>query len=336
MNFKASMESLMNGHTLTTPEAYTLMTQIGEGAFNEGQNAALIIALSCRDVTLEEIIGFREALWNLSIPINLQAYDAIDLCGTGGDEKNTFNISTLASIIVAAAGYQVAKHGNYGVSSVCGSSNVLEKLGYRFSNDTSKLESELMDCNICFLHAPLFHPALKNVAGVRKQLGMKTIFNTLGPLVNPARTRKQFAGVYNLKLARLYHYLLQQDGKDYAVVHTMDGYDEISLTTPTQFFSSAGERILTHDDFGLRALTPESLYGGESVEDAVTIFINVLDNASTMAQTHASIANAAAAIQCFEKGKSLSECVALSNEMLISGKAKEVLQKLLKKQSHAH
>ncbi|MEO5906374.1 MAG: anthranilate phosphoribosyltransferase, partial [Saprospiraceae bacterium] len=196
MNFKSTIGHLLDGYKLSQSEAYQLMTGIGEGIFNESQNTALIIALSSRDITLEEIIGFREALLDLSIPAALTSYDAIDLCGTGGDEKNTFNISTLASFIVAAAGYKVAKHGNYGVSSISGSSNVLENIGYRFSSDPIKLESELEELNLCFLHAPLFHPALKNVSGIRKQLGLKTIFNTLGPLVNPARTRKQFVGVY--------------------------------------------------------------------------------------------------------------------------------------------
>jgi len=332
MKFKSIIENLMDGYTMTSLEAYSLMTQIGEGEFNEGQNAALIIAMSSRDATLGEIIGFREALLDLSIPTSLISHDAIDLCGTGGDEKNTFNISTLASFIVAAAGYKVVKHGNYGVSSVSGSSNVLEKLGYTFSNDSSKLERELDELNICFLHAPLFHPALKNVASVRKQLGVKTIFNTLGPLVNPAKTKKQFVGVYSLKLARLYHYLLQKDGKDYAVVHSVDGYDEISLTAPVQYFSSHGERLLSPEDFGMNTLTQESLFGGETLEDALAIFLNVIDNKGTTSQFLATVANAAAGIQCFEKNKSLKECVAIASETLASGKTNQLLKKLINQQ----
>ncbi len=332
MNFKTTIEKLMEGYKLTTAEAYDLMKQIGEGGFNEGQNAALIIALSSRDISLEEIIGFREVLLDLSIPTSLTSYNAIDLCGTGGDEKNTFNISTLASFIVAAAGYKVAKHGNYGVSSISGSSNLLEKLGYKFSNDSSKLERELNELNICFLHAPLFHPALKNVAGIRKQLGIKTIFNTLGPLVNPARTKKQFVGVYNLKLARLYHYLLQQDGKDYVVVHSVDGYDEISLTANVQYFSSGGEQLLKPEDFGMKTLTQESLHGGKTLEDAMNIFLKVIDNKGSESQTIAVVANAAAGIQCFEKEKSLAECIAIAKETLTNGKANQLLKKLINQQ----
>lgn len=332
MNFKTIIEKLIQGYKLSTPEAYLLMSTIGEGGFNEGQNTALIIAMSCRDLTLEEVVGFRGALLDLSVRISLGDYDAIDLCGTGGDEKNTFNISTLASFIVAASGYKVAKHGNYGVSSVSGSSNVLEKLGYKFSNDSSKLERELNELNICFLHAPLFHPALKNVAVVRKQLGIKTIFNTLGPLVNPAKTKKQFVGVYSLKLARLYHYLLQQAGKDYAVVHSVDGYDEISLTANVQYFSSRGEHLLSPENFGMSVLTQESLHGGETLEEALTIFKKVLNNQGTESQSNAVVANAAAAIQCFENKKSLEDCILIARETLVSGKANQLLIKLINQQ----
>ncbi len=332
MNFKIIIEKLMSGYKLSTLEAYELMSKIGENGFNEGQNTALIIALSCRDIALEEIIGFRNALLDLSIPTTLTQYDAIDLCGTGGDEKNTFNISTLAAFVVAAAGYKVAKHGNYGVSSVSGSSNVLEKLGYKFSNDSSKLEKELNELDICFLHAPLFHPALKNVGAIRKQLGIKTIFNTLGPLVNPAKTKKQFVGVYNLKLARLYHYLLQQDKKNYVVVHSVDGYDEISLTANVQYLSSRGENLLNPADFGFEMLTQESLFGGDTLEQARDIFVDVISNKGTRAQNNAVIANAATGIQCFEDKKTLLECVSIAQETLQSGKANELLKNLIEKQ----
>ena len=332
MNFKTTIENLMEGYKLTSIEAYSLMSTIGEGGFNEVQISALITALSCRDVALDEIIGFRKALLDLSIPVSLTSYDAIDLCGTGGDGKNTFNISTLAAFIVAAAGYKVAKHGNYGVSSVCGSSNLLEKLGYKFSNNSSKLERELYELNICFLHAPLFHPALKNVAPVRKQLGIKTIFNMLGPLVNPAKTKKQLVGVNNLKLARLYHYLLQQDNKDYVVVHSLDGYDEISLTANVQYFSSSGEYILSPEDFGMKNTTEENLFGGKTIDDAIDIFLTVIKNKGSKSQTDAVIANAAAGIQCFEKDKRLKECVAIASETLVRRKAELLLKNLIKQQ----
>ncbi len=323
----------MSGYHLTSPEAYALMSDIGEGNFNDAQNTALIIALSSRDLALEEVVGLRKALLDLSVPTNLTSYNTIDLCGTGGDSKNTFNISTLASFVVAAAGYKVAKHGNYGVSSVSGSSNVLEKLGYKFSTDSSKLEREINEHNICFLHAPLFHPALKNVSGVRKQLGIRTIFNTLGPLVNPARTQKQFVGVYNLKLARLYHYLLQLDGKDYVVAHSLDGYDEVSLTADVQYYSTKGEERLSANAFGMPTLTEESLFGGETIDEAFDIFINVISNKGTEAQKSAVVANAAVGIQCFEKDKSLLECVDIAKNALDSGKAIQLLKNLIQNQA---
>lgn len=332
MNFKTVIGKLIDGNRLSTQEAYLLMNIFGEGGYNEAQNAALIIALSSRDISLEEIIGFRSALLDLSIPTTLDCYDAIDLCGTGGDEKNTFNISTLASFVVAAAGYKVAKHGNYGVSSISGSSNILEKLGYKFSSASSKLERELNEFNICFLHAPLFHPALKNLAGVRKQLGVKTIFNILGPLVNPAKTKKQLVGVYSLKLARLYHYLLQQDAKDYAVVHSVDGYDEISLTAQVQYFSSQGESLLRPEDLEMKTISPEDLFGGNTLEDALQIFLAVIDKKGTEAQNNVIVANAAVAIQCFEKNNSLIECVDIANEVIKSGKAFSLLKSLIKEQ----
>ena len=329
MNFKSTIEQIMQGYHLSASEAFSVMSKLGDGAYNDSQKTALIIALSSRDLSLEEIAGFRNALLELSVKTTLTSYNAIDLCGTGGDEKNTFNISTLASFVVAAAGYKVAKHGNYGVSSVSGSSNVLEKLGYKFSADSSKLERELNELNICFLHAPLFHPALKNVSDTRKQLGIKTIFNSLGPLVNPARTKKQFVGVYNLKLARLYHYLLQQDAKDYVVVHALDGYDEISLTSSVQYFSSTGEQLLEPSGFGLEMNTQQQLYGGETLDDALAIFKKVIANEGTAAQTNAVLANAAAGIQCFENNKSLPECVAIAKEAIVSGKANQLLKKLI-------
>ena len=333
MNFKTTIEKIMTGYHLTSPEAYALMSGIGEGQFNESQNTAIIIALSSRDLALDEVVGLRKALLDLSVPTTLTTYDTIDLCGTGGDSKDTFNISTLASFVVAAAGYKVAKHGNYGVSSVSGSSNVLEKLGYKFSADSSKLEREINEFNICFLHAPLFHPALKNVSGIRKELGIRTIFNTLGPLVNPARTQKQFVGVYNLKLARLYHYLLQLDGKDYVVAHSLDGYDEVSLTADVQYFSTIGEQRLSPNDFGMPTLTQESLHGGSTIDEAYNIFLKVINNEGTTAQMNAVIANAAVGIHCFETEKSLLDCVDIARSTLESGKAGQLLKNLIQNQN---
>ena len=332
MKFKTTIENITQGYNLSIKEAYDVMSNIGNASYNDNQNTSLIIALNSRDLTLSEITGFRNALLDLSVKTSLTSYNAIDLCGTGGDEKNTFNISTLASFVVAAAGYKVAKHGNYGVSSVSGSSNILEKLGYNFSTDSPKLEKELNELNICFLHAPLFHPALKNVSPIRKQLGIKTIFNSLGPLVNPAQTQKQFVGVYNLKLARLYNYLLQQENKDYVVVHALDGYDEISLTSSIQYFSSTGEKLLNADDFNLPSTSQQQLYGGDTLDEALYIFKSVIANKGTPAQTNAVLANAAAGIQCFENNKSLPECVAIAKDAIESGKANKLLKKLIESQ----
>lgn len=332
MIFKSIIEKLMEGHKLSTMEAYTLMTQIGEGAFNDSQNTALIISLSSRDISLEELTGFRAALLDLSLPVNLREFDTIDLCGTGGDGKNTFNISTLAAFVVAAAGYKVAKHGNYGVSSLSGSSNVLEQLGYAFSNEQSKLSRELEQFGICFLHAPLFHPALKNVALARRQLGIKTLFNTLGPLVNPAQTPKQLVGVYNLKLARLYHYLLQQDGKVYTVLHSLDGYDEISLTDKVQCFSTLGEQVLDARSFGLLGVKPIDIIGGDTLNDSRDLFLKVIANKGKSEQNQVVMANAAMAIQCFEPQKSLLDCVSIAEDALTSGKANQLLKQLIQHQ----
>ncbi|TAE11505.1 MAG: anthranilate phosphoribosyltransferase [Bacteroidetes bacterium] len=329
MNFKDTITYLMEGNRLSTASAYDLMQRIGTGVFTDSQNAALIISLSSRDITLDELMGFRQALLELSLPTRLEQYDTIDLCGTGGDGKNTFNISTLSAFVVAGAGYGVAKHGNYGVSSVSGSSNVLEKVGYKFSNDASKLQRELETVGVCFLHAPLFHPALKNVASVRKELGVKTVFNTLGPLVNPAKNQKQFVGVFNLKLARLYHYLLQQDGKQYAVVHSVDGYDEISLTCPVQYYASVGENLFTPHDLGFETLTQESLFGGDTVEEATHIFVEILQGKGTQAQNNALVVNAGCAIHCFEQHLPILDSIAKAQESLQSGKAYQTFQKLV-------
>ena len=328
MNFKSTIRSLIEGYYFSENEAYELMKSIGAGNYNDEQNTALIIALSSRDVSLNELMGFRKALLELSISTTLESYDAIDLCGTGGDGKNTFNISTLASLVVAAAGYKVIKHGNYGVSSISGSSNVLEKLGYKFSNNSDYLERQLNESNICFLHAPLFHPALRSVGNVRKQLGIKTIFNTLGPLVNPAKTKKQCVGVFNLKLARLYHFILQQESKDYVVVHSIDGYDEISLTGQVQYFSSVGEQIFLPEDIGMRTVTPESLFGGNTLDEAVRTFLDIVHGNGTREQNDAVVVNAGAAIHCFEKTKTLQECIAISRESLDNKAAGHLLKKL--------
>ncbi len=371
---KKILNKLFEHQRLTREEAYETLTEITRGEVNEAQIAAFLTVYLMRSISVEELDGFRQALLDLCIPFEVADYQTIDLCGTGGDGKNTFNISTLASFVVAGAGGRVVKHGNYGVSSVCGSSNVLESLGYRFKNDGDALRHELDEAGICFLHAPMFHPALKNVGPVRKALGIKTFFNMLGPLVNPARPDCQLTGVFSLELQRIYGYLLQASvaqsltqppdplkgepteanasepsringlsseppnigsplgvrgwGRSFNIIHTLGGYDEISLTAPAKSVSSRGEATFTPADFG-GAVTEAELFGGETVEEAKAIFLNVLENKGTTAQKRVVVANSALALQCFSPEQSLETCIAEANESLESGRAMGALRRLI-------
>ena len=249
-----------------------------------------------RNITIEELNGFRKALIELSLKIDLKEFDPIDLCGTGGDEKDTFNISTLASFVTAGSGAKVAKHGNYGVSSSCGSSNVLEYLDLKFNNDSDKIRKAVDKANICFLHAPLFHPAMKNVAPVRKELGLKTFFNMLGPMVNPSMPEKQVVGVYNLELARIYNYLYQTTDINYNIIHSIDGYDEISLTNGTKVYSRESEFILGSEDFNLKNIDSKNIIGGKDIKSSSKIFIDVLNGKGSTDQENVVCANASLAI----------------------------------------
>lgn len=325
---KATLNNLLELNTLSQQEAYNLMCSIGTGEQNESHIASLLTVLMMRPITLDELTGFRDALLELCLSFKTDM-PVMDLCGTGGDGKNTFNISTLSAFIVAGAGYKVAKHGNYGVSSASGSSNVMEHFGYKFTNDTGVLKKQLEQHNICFLHAPLFHPALKHVAQVRKELGLKTFFNMLGPLVNPAKPKYRFTGVFSLELARLYHYLLQQGDFSYTVIHTLDGYDEISLTGMMKCYSNKGESLLSPEDLGFESNTQESLFGGDTVASSAAIFMNILEGKGTTAQNNAVIANAAMAIQCAEEKLSFTDCKAKGSESLASGKALKTFKNLV-------
>lgn len=326
------LNKLLESLTLTREEAYKLMHGIAGQELNEARMAAVLAAFIMRNISLDELLGFREALLELAIKPRLNNGDIMDLCGTGGDGKNTFNISTLSAFVVAGAGVPVAKHGNYGVSSMSGSSNVMEQLGYQFDNDEAKLQTELEQAGICFMHAPLFHPALKAVGGVRRQLGIKSFFNILGPLVNPASPNYQASGVFNLETGRIYSYLLQREGKTFRVVHSLDGYDEVSLTADTRIFSPRGETLVTAGDFGMPGNTPESLHGGSSLEEAAAIFMDILQNKGTPAQRNAVIANSAIAIQCYAGEISLQEAVARAKESIESKKALQTFQQLIKLQ----
>ena len=323
---KEILDKLINQYTLGQAEAKAIMLRIANEEFSDAEIAAFITTYLMRPISVEELSGFRAALMELAVKVDFGDIKAIDLCGTGGDGRNTFNISTLTAFIVAAAGYNVVKHGNYGVSSVSGSSNVLEYLGYQFTNDEAVLKSQLERQNICFLHAPLFHPAMKAVGPTRRNLRVKTFFNLLGPLVNPATPSHQVVGVYDFHVARLYQYFLQQMDRHYFIVHSLDGYDEISLTADTKVIGEGKETILRAGEFNLPTYSAEELYGGDSVAEAAKIFINVLENKATRAQRDVVLANAGLAIQCFSMEKSLEDCVNEAKMALESGKAFEILK----------
>jgi len=323
---KSILEQLFQHQKLTELEAENVIKEMAKGNVPEAQVAAFLTVYNMRPISLQELKGFRKALLDLAIPVDLSAYETIDMCGTGGDGKNTFNISTLASFIVAGAGYKVAKHGNYGVSSVSGSSNVLEALGYEFTNDEKTLQQQLADANITFLHAPKFHPAMAAVAPARRALKMKTFFNMLGPIVNPARPNHQLAGVFSLELARLYQYLFQEEtGKKYAVIYGLSGYDEISLTDNFIMKDNRGEHLLSPKDLGLPKITPKEIYGGETVEEAVEIFKTIINGKGTDAQNNVVCANAAMAIKLFS-GDDFKSCFETAKESLLSQKALKSLK----------
>jgi anthranilate phosphoribosyltransferase len=282
-----------------------------------------------RSITLEELRGFRDALLELCIPVDLNGYNTIDLCGTGGDGKDTFNISTLSSFVTAGAGINVTKHGNYGVSSACGSSNVMEHLGIKFTNDIDFLKRSIDETGICVLHAPLFHPAMKNVAPIRKELGVKTFFNMLGPMVNPAFPKNQMVGVFNLELLRLYGYLYQETDKNYAVVHALDGYDEISLTGKTKVISNTSETLFEPQDLGVEPIAQSDIFGGDTVKDAAQLFTRIIDGKGTDAHNNVVCANAGLAIATV-KQITHKEGFELAKASLMSGNAKRSLDKLIK------
>jgi anthranilate phosphoribosyltransferase len=326
---KAILNHLFEHKTFTREQSREILTDIAQGKYNNSQMAAFMTAYCMRSITVDELEGFRDAMLDLCLHIDLEAGEIVDLCGTGGDGKDTFNISTLASFVVAGAGYKVAKHGNYGVSSGCGSSNVMEFLGYQFTNDADKLRKSIDKSNICFLHAPLFHPAMKTVAPIRRELGVKTFFNMLGPMVNPAEPQNHMVGVFNLELARVYAYLYQKSDKKYTILNALDGYDEISLTCDFKTFSSEGEKINSIEALGFEKLDPAQITGGHTVSDSAEIFMNVLGNKATTAQQNVVLSNAALAIRTMEPQKSFADCFYEAEEALLSYKALKSFERLL-------
>ncbi len=325
---KEVLNKLFLHKTLSKAEAKDILIRISNAEFNEALMTAFITCFKLRPIHVDELEGFKDALIELKKPIDLRGIDAIDVCGTGGDKKNTFNISTLSAFVIAGAGYKVAKHGNYSVSSKCGSSNVLEYLGYVFTDEEDKLLKQIDEANLCFFHAPLFHPTMKAVGPIRRQLGMVTFFNMLGPLVNPAEPPKQLAGVFNMELARLYQYVFQNSGKDYAIIHGLDGYDEVSLTGPFSVKASTYERIYDPGDINMPRLNPTDLQGGETVEEAAEIFTTILKGEGTIPQNSVALVNAGLAIQCFKPEIALEACIEEAKSSLESGRALQVLKKL--------
>jgi anthranilate phosphoribosyltransferase len=327
---KEILNRLFEHQYLTREEAKTIMTNIAAGQYNDCQIAAFIAAYIMRSISVDEILGFREALLEMRVNIDgLQEYNPIDIVGTGGDGKNTFNISTAACFVTAGAGYKVVKHGNVGATSVSGASNVMQEHGVVFSKDIDLHRRSLDASNFAYLHAPLFSPAMKAVAPVRKAIGVKTFFNILGPVVNPLMPKRQVLGVYDLKMARLYNYIYQESGNDFTIVFSLDGYDEISLTGAFKIINRSGEKIYQPEDIGFPKAKPEELSGGITPSDASRIFDSVLDNRSTETQKNVVIVNAASAIHTIEPQLRFEECIAKARESLESGRAKQSLMKFL-------
>lgn len=324
---KETLNKLINHDILPKEEAKQILVNIAKGDYNTSQIAAFLTVYMMRSITTEELEGFRDALLELCLAIDLSAYNPIDLCGTGGDGKDTFNISTLASFVTAGAGIKVTKHGNYGVSSKCGSSNVMEFLGIKFSNEKDFLEKSIDQAGICVLHAPLFHPAMKNVAPIRRELAVKTFFNMLGPMVNPAFPKNQIVGVFNLELARMYGYLYQNTDKNFTVLHALDGYDEISLTGNTKTISNSSEGLLKPADFGVEQIKQSEIVGGDSIETSAQIFLDILQGKGTVAQNNVVCANAGMAIATAES-ISPKEGFEKAKESLLNGSGLKALRKL--------
>jgi anthranilate phosphoribosyltransferase len=330
---RETLNHLLDNKTLNRSEAERVLTNIATGNYSDPEIAAFITVYLMRSITVEELSGFRDALLNLCTRIDLSDYDTIDVCGTGGDGKDTFNISTLTSFVLAGAGVKVAKHGNIGVSSICGSSNIMEYYGYKFSNDQDKLHKEIDSAGICFLHAPLFNPAMKNVAPVRRALKVKTFFNMLGPMVNPSFPRKQMIGVYSLELARLINYLYQGSPVQYMIIFSLDGYDEISLTSGFKYIHNGVENISSPETMNYKRVTRTELAGGKTIQESAEIFMRILEGEGTRAQNDVVTVNSQLALKCYFPGKSYEECREVAKESLVSGNALKSFRKLIDMQS---
>jgi anthranilate phosphoribosyltransferase len=327
------LNHLFEHKTLNRQEAEKVLTNIAKGIYSESEIAAFLTVYLMRSITVDELTGFRDALLNLCIRIDLSDFEPMDVCGTGGDGKDTFNISTLTTFVLAGAGIKIAKHGNYGVSSTCGSSNILEYFGYKFSRDNDKLKREIDKSGVCFLHAPLFNPAMKNVAPVRRALKIKTFFNMLGPMVNPSFPSKQLIGVYSLELARLYNYLYQQSSMNYMIIFSLDGYDEVSLTSEFKYILNGVERIVSPEMMNYKRALASELLGGGSVPEAADLFRKILSGEGTTTQNEVVTINSQMALKCYYPSKSFEECREIASESLLSKKAYKSFIKLIEMQS---
>ncbi|MCD8431288.1 anthranilate phosphoribosyltransferase [Tenacibaculum finnmarkense genomovar ulcerans] len=326
---KQLLNDLYQHKKLTKQQAKQVLIDIASGKFNEAHLASFMTVFMMRPITVDELAGFRNALIELAIKVDFSDYNTIDIVGTGGDGKDTFNISTMTSFIVAGTGQKVAKHGNYSVSSKSGSSDMLESFGYKFTNDEATLKSHLEKANICFLHAPKFHPAMKAVSATRKELALKTFFNILGPLVNPSSPKNQLLGTFNLEVARLYNYILQEENTNYGIVHALDGYDEISLTSGFKLFTKNGEKLINPEDLGQKRLQQSDVFGGQSVADAAKIFKNIIEGNGTEAQNSVVLTNAAFALKIVDENKSFEEAYSQAKDSLLGLKAKACLKKII-------
>lgn len=314
---------------LTRTEARDVLFNIADGRYNDSQLSAFMTVFLMRSITTDELTGFRDAILERRLPVDFGDVKAIDIVGTGGDGKNTFNISTCTCFVVAGTGRKVVKHGNYGASSISGASNVLEQHGVKFTSDLDRLQKSLDESGVCYLHAPFFSPALKSVGPVRKALGVRTFFNMLGPLVNPMMPKYQMLGVYNLKLMRLYNYIAQNEGVNCTIVHSLDGYDEISLTSPFKVASPEGEKVFTPQQLGWQQASQLDLYGGDTLQEAAAIFDAVLDNRATQAQHDCVVANAVFAIRTLDPEIDMAEARRLAETSISSGKARECFNRFV-------
>ena len=326
---KEILNELYQHKRLAKAEAKAILMSIATQPHKEAHLASFLTVFMMRPITAHELSGFREALLELAVNVDLSEFNTIDIVGTGGDGKDTFNISTLTSFVVAGTGQKVAKHGNYSVSSQSGSSDMLESFGYEFTNDESVLKKQLEKANICFLHAPKFHPAMKAVGPVRKALKLKTFFNMLGPLVNPSSPQNQLLGTYNLEVARLYHYILQEENSNYGIVHALDGYDEISLTGAFKVFRKEGEQLITPQDLNQKTLLQSDIHGGCSVKEASKIFKTIIEGKGTDAQNNVVLTNAAFALSIVDKSKSFTSAFEEAESSLMGGKAEACLKRLI-------